>query len=286
MLSYHILPVWSLDVVQNTQSIKLLKMYNKVFDRLNNLKVTAIALVLLEPWTQRIRWIIWVCTGIYTKNTPRRPQLRGGRKEKPARSDLRAGNSTTSLYKLPIIMLCRLGLCSNAWGRNRGTDAMRFQSGVKHKSDRGKSEIGLASAKALGALPLLYLAIGFGNSYIRLIYTASVHVQLPQRIGCWCQTLLNQLGKFSSWSSWNFNFGNVCNSIELNDNGSDFIQSANLPAGIENQGIWCETSTKIHTLPFRQPTFACSAAAHWSRSTPQRWSEISWELVDCLRSNQ
>ena len=35
----------------------------------------------------------------------------------------------------------------------------------------------------------------FGNYYIRLTYTASVHVQLPQRIGCWCQTLSNQLGK-------------------------------------------------------------------------------------------
>ena len=38
----------------------------------------------------------------------------------------------------------------------------------------------------------------FGNYCIRLTYTASVHVQLPQRIGCWCQTLLKQLEVFSS----------------------------------------------------------------------------------------
>ena len=70
----------------------------------------------------------------------------------------------------------------------------------------------------------------FGNYYIRLTYTASVHVQLPQWIGCWCQTLLNQLGKVFKLK---FHFGNVCNSIELNDHWSAFIQSANLPAGID-----------------------------------------------------
>ena len=71
----------------------------------------------------------------------------------------------------------------------------------------------------------------FGNYYIRLTYTASVHVQLPQRIGCWCQTLSNQLGKVFKLIKLEFHvFEDVCISIELNDHGSAFIQSAK-PSG-------------------------------------------------------
>ena len=59
---------------------------------------------------------------------PRRPQLRGGRKEKPARSDLRAGKGRhhcTNHYHHVVKMWSMFG-CMR---QNRGSDAMHFQSG-------------------------------------------------------------------------------------------------------------------------------------------------------------
>ena len=71
----------------------------------------------------------------------------------------------------------------------------------------------------------------FGNYCIRLTYTASVHVQLPYRIGCWCQSLFESIGKSLQVNHVEISsFEDVCNSIELNDHGSAFIQSAK-PSG-------------------------------------------------------
>ena len=61
------------------------------------------------------------------------------------------------------------------------------------------------------------------------MYTA-IYTQIVW-IGCWCQFLLKQLGNIFKLIKLKFHvFGNVCNSIELNDHGSAFIQSAK-PSG-------------------------------------------------------
>ena len=70
------------------------------------------------------------------------------------------------------------------------------------------------------------------------MYTANIHAIYRKGSDAGVNLLFESIGKSYRVNQVEISiFGNVCNSIELNDHGSNFIQSANLPAGIENHGI-------------------------------------------------
>ena len=133
-------------------------------------------------------------------------------------------------------MLCENGHSSNAWGK-RCSDASAFQS--RHGTCLTETKVKLAWLPPRHRnITIPFNCLWFGNYCIRLTYTASVHVQLPQRIGCWCQTPFEAIGKVYQVNQVEISsFGNMCNSIELNDHRSAFIQSAK-PSGRHKIMAW------------------------------------------------
>ena len=96
---------------------------------------------------------------VYTTNTPRRPQLRGGRKEKPARGDLRAGKSrhhcTTTYHH--VVKAWSMLVCMR---QNGESDASVFQSRAWHVLEETQKLSWPGFRQGIGTLPFLSFAIG------------------------------------------------------------------------------------------------------------------------------